>query len=487
MRILLVYPAPPSSDWPKGIFRSQWVPTGIACIATVLRRSGHEVKVYVSEEHLVRNRFDWPAARAGLRSLMQEFAPQIVGLSLVTPGVIEGRSIAQDAKTLCGPGTLVVAGGPHPTALPEQFLQECPQIDVAVVGEGEITLRELAEHGPSPSVRGIAFRSAGGVTRTPERAPVEDLDTLGPPAYDLFGMDYYTSPGRFMIRWLKLAATNLRTTRGCTNRCRFCAGHLVSGLGVRFHSIPYVIEQMQYVRRQFGVEAIHFEDDSVGADRSRLLELCEEIRRAGLHRQLKWDAALRVDQTDAELLGQMKSAGCIQVEYGFESGSSNSLRRLGKNATAELNRRAALLTHQAGLRIYADIMVGLPGETARDLAQTVKFLRWARPEVISAGRLCPLPGTAIYQDLSPQVRSGLPWGAFSYYDTPDPLVNLTAMSDQKFHLAYRRFMKYTIRPQLQWAYLRDTPSQEGVVKRALRRRLAGFILRHPLRALRVPW
>jgi radical SAM superfamily enzyme YgiQ (UPF0313 family) len=463
------------------------VPTGIACIATVLRRSGHEVKVYVAEEHLVLNGFDWPAARAGLRTLMQEFRPQIVGLSLVTPGVPEGQSIAQEAKTICGPATLVVAGGPHATALPEPLLQECPGIDVAVLGEGEIALRELAEGGPGPSVQGIVFRADGGVIRTPDRPPVKDLDTLGPPAYDLFDMDYYVSPGRFLIRWLKLAATNIRTSRGCTNRCRFCAGHLVSGVGVRFHSIPYVIEQMQVVRRQFGVEAIHFEDDSIGADRLRLLELCEQIRRAGLHRQLQWDACLRVDQVDAELLYQMKSAGCIQVEYGFESGSSDALRRLGKNATVELNRRAVLLTRQAGLRIFADIMVGLPGETAQDLAQTVEFLRWARPEILSAGRLCPLPGTPIYQDLSPQARSGLTWGSYSYLEVPGPPVNLTAMPDRQFDRAYRRFMKYTVKPQMQWAYLRDTPSQDRAVRRALRRKLARFILRHPLRALRVPW
>jgi radical SAM superfamily enzyme YgiQ (UPF0313 family) len=463
------------------------VPTGIACIATVLRRGGHEVKVYVAEEQLVRNGFDWEAAQADLRALLEEFRPQMVGLSLVTPGVIQGRSIAADAKTICGPGTLVVAGGPHPSALPETLLEECPEIDVAVVGEGEITLRELAEQGPRPSVRGIVFRGDGGVVRTPDQPLVADLDTLGPPAYDLFGMDYYTRPGRCLIRWLKLAATNIRTSRGCTNRCRFCAGHLVSGVGVRSHSIPYVIEQMQYARRRLGVEAIHFEDDSIGADRSWLLGLCEQIRRAGLHRQLRWDGCLRVDQVDAELLSEMKAAGCIQVEYGFESGSSDSLRRLGKNATAEMNRRAVLLTRQAGLRIYADIMVGLPGETRRDLAQTLKFLRWARPEVVVGARLCPLPGTPIYQDLSPQARSTLTWGGFTYPEAPGQPVNLTAMPDRQFHRAQRAFMKYTIRPQVQWAFLRDTPPQDRAVKRALRRTLAGFILRHPLRALRVPW
>jgi radical SAM superfamily enzyme YgiQ (UPF0313 family) len=290
-----------------------------------------------------------------------------------------------------------------------------------------------------------------------------------------------------MIRWLKLAATNVRTSRGCTNRCRFCAGHLISGLGVRVHSIPYVIDQMQYARRQFRVEAIHFEDDTLGADRSRLLELCEQIRRADLHRQLRWDGCLRVDQVDAELLREMKSAGCIQVEYGFESGSSDSLRRLGKNSTAEMNRRAVQLTREAGLRIFADVMVGLPGETARDLAQTIKFLRWARCEIVSAGALMPLPGTPIYETLPAEVRRRLTWGRFSYSEPAERELNLTAMPERQFRTAMQRFLKYTARPQLQWAYLRDTPRQDRKVRRSLHRTLAKFVLGHPFRALRVPW
>jgi hypothetical protein len=61
------------------------------------------------------------------------------------------------------------------------------------------------------------------------------------------------------------------------------------------------------------------------------------------------------------------------------------------------------------------------------------------------------------------------------------------MPDRQFNHAYRRFMKYTVRPQMQWAFLRDTPSQDRAIRRAMRRKLAQFILRHPLRALRVPW
>lgn len=487
MNVLLVYPAPPPSAWPKGSFRSRWIPTGLACLATTLRRGGHQVKIHLCEETLELNRYNRAVAKASLLKAMLEFRPEMIGLSLVTSGVPEGMQIAEDAKKLLAPQTLVVVGGPHATALPEELLSDCPAIDAAVIGEGELTMLELAGHGLSPSINGIALRRDGTVVRTPPRATVHDLDRLGPPAYDLFNLKHFTEPSRWLIRFLKLPATNIRTSRGCSHRCSFCAGHVVAGVGVRYHSTEYVLDQLRYAVVKLGVTAVRFEDDTIGANRGRLLELCAAIRRADLPKRLKWEACLRVNQADAEVLAEMKAAGCIQVEYGFESGSTASLRRLGKQTNLEWNRRAVELTRRAGLRIFADIMIGLPDETAKDFEATRQFLRWARPEIISAARLCPLPGTPIYRNLDPAARSRLDWADFSYPDSPVHPVNLTAMPDEEIDELYRKFQKYLIRPQMTWALLRDTPTGERRKQWPLCRSLARFALRHPLQAMRTPW
>ena len=486
MRILLLYPAPPKSHWPIGRFRSRWVPTGIAYLGAVLRRAGHEVRVHIREEQLMKNGFDWDDANARLQSLIEDFRPEMLGMSLTTPGVPETAWVSRIAREICGQSVVLVAGGPHPTAVPELMLGDCPELDAVVIGEGEQTIVELAEKGVSPDVAGLGFREDGSILRTAVRNPPGDLDALGPPAYELFDMEFYSSPTRWMIRWLPLAVTNIRTSRGCTNRCRFCAGHLIAGLGVRYHSIDFVIDQIRHVVDKYGVGAIHFEDDSLGADRARLLALCDALRTNGLDRRIKWDCCLRVDQTDRELLGAMKSAGCIQVEYGFETGSEDSLKRLGKNVTAEMNRRAVTLTRQAHLRIFADIMVGLPEETEEDFKATLSFVRWARPEIISAVKLSPLPGTGIYNDLDERTRNSLRWEDFSYFDPPGFDLNLTAMSDRKFNKMYRHFRKYFVRPQLIWALLRDTPRDWRQRRRELMWKLVKFCLRHPIRAIRAP-
>ncbi len=487
MRILLIYPGPPRSHWPKGLFRSRWVPSGISGIAAELRRAGHEVRIHVREEHLIKAGFDWAAAEGALREALTGFAPEIVGFSVVTPSVGETATIATLAKQLLGREVLTVAGGPHPTALPAETLTECPDVDVVAVGEGEATMLELAEAGPSPRVAGIAFRADGEVVRTPPRRVREDLDALAPTPYDLYDMGHYTAPDRWLIRWLNLSATNIRTSRGCPNRCRFCAAHLVAGVGVRFHSSEYVLAQVRRVLDRFGVEAVLFEDETVGADRERLSVLCDGLRALGAPGRFRWSACLRVDQAEGKLLAEMKAAGCIQIEYGFESGSDRMLRRLAKNTGVEANRRAVRLTREAGLRIFANIMVGLPGETEDDFEKTVRFLRWARPDVISAAQLEPLPGTPIYRDLPEATRRGLTWADYAYPDQGLPRVNLTAMPDERFAERYRKFMKYVVRPTLDRQLLRDTPADRPAERKRRRRKVRRFALRHPIHTARLPW
>ncbi|RPJ32442.1 MAG: radical SAM protein, partial [Planctomycetaceae bacterium] len=329
---------------------------------------------------------------------------------------------------------------------------------------------------------GLVLRHNGEFIRTPPRPAVQDVDTLGPPAYDLLDMEFQTRRNPWTIRYLNLSSINVRTSRGCPNRCAFCAEHLVSGVGVRFHSVDYVMEQVAYACERLGVEAIHFEDDTLGADRERLIAICEAIGHKGFHKRLKWDCLMRVDQVDADLLAAMKAAGCIQIEYGFESGSDAALRGVGKNATIEQNRRAVSLTREAGIRIFADIMVGLPGETRQDLDATVRFLRWARPEILSAGRLLPMPGTALYSRLPENVRASLCWEGFSYTSQPGFQINLTAVPDADFERWYQGFFNHLVRPHNKLALLRDSSVTDEQARRHLRR----FTLRHPIQAFRLP-
>lgn len=485
MKILLIYPVPPRESWPQGIFRSGSVPGGIAYIARSLINAGHDVQVHVREEQLVKCNLDWEYADEQLGKKLAVFMPDIVGLSILTPSMPEGGWIAEIAKEICGSDTMVVAGGVHPTALPEQTLQDYPAIDVICVGAGEHTMVELAEKGISSDVAGLVYRNGNKIIHTGRRDPVKELDTLGLPAYELFDMDYYSKPTPFLIRWLPLKVTNILTSRGCTNACRFCAGYLVGGVGVRYRSIEHVIEEIAMLVENYGFEALYFEDDTMGADLDRLQRLCQAFRKNGFDK-LKWFCCLRVDQAEEEILKEMKDSGCIQIEYGFESGSNSALKRLAKNTSVELNRRAVTLTRKAGIRVFANIMFALPEETEEEFKATVDFVRWAKPDIISAGCLSPLPGTPIYNNLPEEIKDTIKWGEYSYHEEMGLRINLTAIPTERLHKLYKRFCRHIFRPHALYTFLRDTPGYKQEQRKRYIKKYRRFCLHHPITAIRLP-
>lgn len=486
MKIYLLYPAWPKTHWPRGDFRSYWVPTGIAHIAYVLERAGCEVRVLNCEQHLIKNNYDRAAADEFIKSELRRFMPDLVGLSILTPGMIEAARIAGFAKAVCGSDTIVVAGGPHPTALPERTLREIPELDAVVVGEGETTMLDIVKTGIRLTVPGLVLRQGDEFISTGSRQLEEDLDRLGEPAYHLFDMEFLTRPNRCMVPWIKLRVTNLRFSRGCVGSCSFCAGPLISGHKVRFHSIEYITHQFETVVDRYGLEAIHFDDDSIGADPDKLVLLCEALRNRGLNR-IPWDCGLRVNQASPELLNEMKSAGCIMVEYGMESGSNQMLGEIAKKSTLEMNRRAVEITRRAGLRIFADIMLGLPEETEKDWDETVRFLRWARPEIIRAGLLCTLPGTALFNKLPRDVRDSLRWEGYTFLDAVELGLLLSNIPEERIRSLYRKLNKYFLNPHLALSVLRDSDPEERELRSAIGKKMLRFALRHPVRTARLPF
>ena len=486
MKVLLIAPTPSRTSWPRGQYRVWMFDTRLACAATVLRRAGHEVRLLRREEQLIKRGFNWDGADEETRCLIIEFCPDMVVQSVVTPAMPEAVRIARWARELVGPRVINLLCGAHPSGVPDLTLSESQDVDAVVLGEYELTARDVADRGLNADVSGLALRYHGEFMRTPPRPTARDVDTLGPPAYDLLDMGFQTRRNPWTIRYLNLSSINIRTSRGCPNRCTFCAEHLVSGVGVRFHSLDYVMEQATYACERLGVEAVHFEDDTFGTDRERLIAICEAMMQKGFHRRLKWDCLMRVDQVDADLLAAMKTAGCIQIEYGFESGSDAALRGVGKNATVQQNQRAVRLTREAGIRIFADIMVGLPGETRQDLDATMRFLRWAKPEILSAGRLLPMPGTALYDRLPEEARASLPWDGFSYTPQPGFQINLTAMPDADFERWYQDFFRCVVHPHNKQALLRDGSLTDRQACRRYHRHLRRFLWRHPIQAFRLP-
>jgi radical SAM superfamily enzyme YgiQ (UPF0313 family) len=245
------------------------------------------------------------------------------------------------------------------------------------------------------SIEGLAFKTAeGSVVHNPPRSLLRDLDSLPVPAYDLLPMDTWYPPGH---RVEGRRAVAIIGSRGCPYRCSYCATQVVWGRTYRACSPAWVVRLMNGLHRRWGFEAFVFYDDILTLDRRWTLALCEAIRRDGAG-DFAWCGNTRVDRVDPELLRTMRAAGCFFMSYGIESGSPRLLKRIRKGTTVKQNFQALAWTREAGIKVGATFMIGLPTETRAETKQSIRFALRARPDFSNFSIATPLFKTAMMPD-----------------------------------------------------------------------------------------
>lgn len=361
-------------------------------LGAVARAAGWQVAV---EEAAAWNR---SVAATAQRILAED--PELVGISATTVGIVAAGELAAQLKQ-ARPDLVIIVGGSHVTALPQDTLTACPAFDLACVGEGEDTLRELldtlAAGVPRPwRLAGTAERADETVILNPPRAFIADLDRLPMPDWSLlagFPGAFRPSPAR--IRREPCASVVL--TRGCPNQCTFC-DRSVFGRSVRAYSPEYAVRMVQALANGYGVREILIEDDTFTISRERVAAFARLLREQQI--DVTWSCLGRVDRVTPELLHDMRAAGCWHISYGIESADPDVLARIRKRITPEQVVQALRWTRAAGLRSKGFFIVGLPGETAASMETTRRFLRHALLDDISIMQLTPFPGSEIYEKVN---------------------------------------------------------------------------------------
>ncbi len=154
-----------------------------------------------------------------------------------------------------------------------------------------------------------------------------------------------------------------------------------------------------------------------------------------------------------------------------------------------VRNRACFLSHFDLLLIKFRTPSGMKGcaqHTEKDWDETVSFLRWAKPDIIRAGLLCPLPGTSLFNQLPADMRDSIRWEDYTYLDTLELGLIMSSLPEEKVRSRYRNLNKYFLGPHIAWGMLRDSSPDEREFRRALWKKLISFALRHPLRAARLP-
>jgi len=373
--VLLIYPFfKPRRD--RSVFR--FPPLGVSYIAATLQQAGHDVQLmdctFMDRNDALQKALDTKA--------------EVVGIYCMATLLDECFWFAEQLRTHC---RLLIAGGPLPTCDPKPFLEH---FDVVVRGEGEQTMQELLRAHEDASdlnaVAGIVYRKDANLIFTPERSFTKELDRIPFPARGLLPNESYI---RFGKKKYGYSITTVMSTRGCPFRCEFCS-NVVFGGSYRERSPGNVVDEIE-AALALGYDRISFADDVFTMKKDRVVRVCQEIRRRGLH--FNWECLGRVDALDYPTALEMKEAGCTRIFFGIESGNDQILELMNKKITTDEARRAVDAAHHAGLEVGAFFILCYPGDTNDTVLETLHFTTTLPLDYIGLSMPYPLPGTELYK------------------------------------------------------------------------------------------
>lgn len=362
---------------------SKTPPLGLAYLAAVLERDGFSnLKI-----------IDMLAEKISFERIgeaIAKFNPAILGLTLTTRQVKPVAEIIKITKEI-SPDILCVIGGVQASALPEKTLVETGA-DVCVFGEGELTILELARalinKGSLDSIEGIVFKKGETTQKNPPRALIKDLDALPFPARHLLLLPKEYS--RDSQTALSDNETVMVTSRGCPFRCAFC-DKSVFGRTHRVRSAKNVVDEVEFLVKEYGVKSIRFFDDLLTSIPERIKAICHELKERNLN--IKWSCESRVNTINLELLTVMKEAGCVEMHFGIESGNQEILNLQQKDITLEQIVAAVKITNQVGIASRGYFIIGLPGDTRKTILETIKFGKSLNLKNAGIFFYVPFPGT----------------------------------------------------------------------------------------------
>lgn len=277
----------------------------------------------------------------------------------------------RDIAERVNPKAILVAGGPHASALPEEVAKD---FDFVIVNEGELALLELLQGKRNGNV---IYGEA-----------VSDLDELPYPDYSLVNVGSYNRvvAGK--------PSFSILSSRGCPYKCLFCNSTIMGGhKPVRFRSPANVVGEIKQLQVANGDVAFRFTDDIFGARLSWLYSFTELLKPLGI----TYRAFVRANQcTSREFTDLLYEAGCRHVAIGIESGSDYLLKRMQKGQTRNDGIRAIKNAKDSGLVVRIYLIVGFPGETWDTVRETVDLVEKAQPDEFVVYPLIPYPGTPLY-------------------------------------------------------------------------------------------
>lgn len=309
----------------------------------------------------------------------QEF--DLIGLTVLSPIYYEAVSIVKHIRST-NPTVPVCLGGPYVTTIMEEIFEEM-DVDYAIYGEGEITFSGLISHlknnKPIEDIHGLLYKTGENkIIKNPPQEQIRDLDIIPFPAYDLFKMKKYP-----MYR--------ITTTRGCPYKCVFCNSSSIWEWKWRKRSVDNIIEEIQYLIKNYGKKVFFFNDNTFNVDLARVRLFCNKIIESKI--DILWSTPIKVEIITQEVADLMKRAGCYNVGIGIESANNEILKNIKKNTTIEQIEKGISIFKEAGIEVLGQFVIGSPGETLGTVKESINFAKRSNLDFVMFYSILPFKGT----------------------------------------------------------------------------------------------
>ena len=274
----------------------------------------------------------------------------------------------------------------------QKSLEASAAIDFVCRNEFDFTIKDVADGIPLADIAGISFRNAAGeIVHNSDRPVIMDMDTLPwvTPVYkrDLDHTKYF---GGYLLH----PYISFYTGRGCKSRCTFCLWpQTVGGHNYRTRSIENVVAEVKYTMATWpDVKEIFFDDDTLTDNAPRVEALARELGKLGV----TWSCNAKAN-VPRKTLEIMKAGGLRLLLVGYESGNQQILINIKKGLRTEVARQFTKDCHDLGIVIHGTFILGLPGETAETIEETINYAKELNPHTIQVSLAAPYPGTFLYK------------------------------------------------------------------------------------------
>ena len=359
----------------KREIRSFWFPTWLAQVAALVDGS---------------KLIDAPARGLSLAQVLPLAKDYELLVVYVSAPTFKSDIAVAEAFKKANPALMIGLCGAHVATLPGPSLQASPMVDFVARHEFDYTIQEIARGLPFAEVDGITWRKDGEIVHNRDRALIHDMDAL-PMVADVYKRDLVVED--YFIGYLKHPYMSFYTGRGCRSKCSFCLWpQTIGGHVYRTRSPAKVVEEVALMHEQFPeVREFFFDDDTFTDDRPR----CEEIARGLGKLGVTWSCNAKAN-VPYETLKVMRDNGLRLLLVGYESGVQQILNNIKKGTRIDIARRFTEDCRKLGIVIHGTFILGLPGETAETIKETMAFAKDINPHTIQVSLAAPYPGTELF-------------------------------------------------------------------------------------------